>query len=596
MANPESIYSKKTSQFSQELKTKKQQLLWSSMLRLFIFLLIVFAIYIFWGDIRFIAGSVLIGLIVFFSLVSRHSNLQHKRQKLEALLYINQTEIEVLNRKFSKLPSGKSYKDSTHYYSQDIDLFGERSFFQYLNRTALKDGERTLAGILTSNEINIIKEKQQAIQELSEKIEFRQEFSALAQLTNIGDAKKDNPIEGNLNALKSHKFFTPKYVKPLSTVFSMISIISIVAYFTDFITGIQLVSWFFLGIIITGIYIKKVNGLSGMVSKMQAVFQQYHRLLAILENVSFSAELLQENQNCIATEKKKASEILKEFSKAIDALDQRNNLLFGFLGNGFFLWDLRQSAKLEKWMKAYTETVGDWFNVIAWTDAYNSLGNFAFNHPSYVFPKITENKIVIKAKNAVHPLISPQEAVTNSFKIEQEEFFIITGANMAGKSTFLRMVSLQIVMSNVGLPVCATSCDYSPIKLITSMRTVDSLAEEASYFYAELSRLKFIIDQLKKDRYFIVLDEILKGTNSTDKAIGSRKFLEKLVASHSTGIIATHDLSLCEVAKKLPSVENHYFDAQIIDDELFFDYKFKDGICQNMNASFLLKKMEIVDD
>ena len=166
---------------------------------------------------------------------------------------------------------------------------------------------------------------------------------------------------------------------------------------------------------------------------------------------------------------------------------------------------------------------------------------------------------------------------------------------MAGKSTFLRTVSLQIVMANIGLPVCATTVEYSPIKLITSMRTSDSLTDDESYFFSELKRLKFIVQEIQKDSYFIVLDEILKGTNSTDKAIGSRKFVERLVRSKSTGIIATHDLSLCETANDLPQVHNYFFDAEIINDELHFDYTIKKGICQNMNASFLLKKMEIVE-
>jgi DNA mismatch repair ATPase MutS len=165
---------------------------------------------------------------------------------------------------------------------------------------------------------------------------------------------------------------------------------------------------------------------------------------------------------------------------------------------------------------------------------------------------------------------------------------------MAGKSTFLRTVSLSIMMSNIGLPVCAKSYQYSPIKLITSMRTNDSLSDDESYFFSELKRLKFIIDEIKNDTYFIILDEILKGTNSKDKAIGSRKFVEKLVKSNSTGIIATHDLSLCKITDELKQVKNYYFDAEIINDELYFDYTFKTGICQNMNASFLLKKMEIV--
>lgn len=167
---------------------------------------------------------------------------------------------------------------------------------------------------------------------------------------------------------------------------------------------------------------------------------------------------------------------------------------------------------------------------------------------------------------------------------------------MAGKSTFLRTVALQILMANTGLPVCAESCKYSPIKLITSMRTSDSLGDDESYFFSELKRLKYIVDTISKDRYFIILDEILKGTNSTDKAIGSQKFVERLVETNSTGIIATHDLSLCELSENLGAVENYYFDAEIVNDELHFDYLLKTGVCQNMNASFLLRKMKIVRD
>ena len=169
---------------------------------------------------------------------------------------------------------------------------------------------------------------------------------------------------------------------------------------------------------------------------------------------------------------------------------------------------------------------------------------------------------------------------------------------MAGKSTFLRTISLSIIMANIGLPVCAKSFDYSPIKLITSMRTSDSLTDDESYFFSELKRLKMIIESVqlteKPGDYFIILDEILKGTNSTDKAIGSRKFVERLVKLGAMGIIATHDLSLCEISKDLSEVKNYYFDAEIIDNELHFDYTFKEGICKNMNASFLLKKMEII--
>src|SRR5690625_3138297 len=590
---PQSIYINKIKLFEADLKKVKKQLFASSMLRLTVFLLMAFGVYLLWGQLQWILIELIVGFALFLSLVSRHVGLQQKRNRLEALIHINQNEVEILNGNYAHLPHGETYQNPQHEFSQDIDLFGKKSFFQYLNRSSLLEGELRLVEMLTENSIDDIERKQQAIKDIGEKIDFRQDFSAYAKLSRT---EEDTSPKKNLFELQTHEFFTPKMAKGLSWVFSVISVGLITAYFTDFIPGMWVLLWLFVGMIISGIYIKRVNLLSDKVSKMQKVFRQYHLLIELLENTTFTSELLLEKQKQIVTEDKIASQVLKDFSKAIDALDQRGNLLFGFFGNGFLLWDLRQSARLEKWIKNHAEQAEVWFEVIAEVDAFISLGNFAFNHPNYTYPTITDNQTVIDAKDAVHPLIPEDEAITNDIKIDKEEFFIITGANMAGKSTFLRTVSIQILMSNLGLPVRASFCEYRPIKLITSMRTVDSLAEESSYFYAELSRLKFIIDKLKKDDYFIVLDEILKGTNSKDKAIGSKKFVKKLVNLHSTGIIATHDLSLCEITDELPQVRNHFFDAQIIDDELYFDYKFKEGICQNMNASFLLRKMQIVDE
>ncbi|HSQ46393.1 MAG TPA: hypothetical protein VLM44_05675, partial [Lutibacter sp.] len=355
-----------------------------------------------------------------------------------------------------------------------------------------------------------------------------------------------------------------------------------------------LLIWIFVGLGISGIYYNKVNELYKEASNAKDTFKQYHKLLGEIETASFESQILKEKQMEIQTESQKASLIFAKFSKILDAFDQRNNLIIAFFGNAFLLRDLKLSHNLEKWMDSYKTKVADWINVIAFFDAQNSLANFAFNHPNYVFPEIVQHKNVIAAQNLGHPLLKVLQRVDNDFTIENQQFFIVTGANMAGKSTFLRTVSLSIVMGNMGLPVCASAFRYSPIKLITSMRTSDSLADNESYFFSELKRLKFIVDEIKNEDYFIILDEILKGTNSTDKAIGSKKFVQKLVSSKSTGIIATHDLSLCEIEKEMPEVQNYYFDAEIINDELFFDYKLKEGICKNMNASFLLKKMEII--
>lgn len=590
MKEPRVFYKEQIEKYQHSLKKTSRKLAFSSLFRFIVFLTTAFLIYTFFGDTNAVLTSLILGIAIFLMLVSRHTNIKNERDRYRELIRINETEIKVLNRQFHDLPGGTEFEDHSHPFSQDIDLFGKGSFFQYLNRTALTEGKLRLAGLLKSNDIENIPAKQQAIKDLSAKADWRQNFSARATLV-----KTETPTAAIVQWLKEYCFFVPAIMKWLPWLFSAISVAVITAFYLDIIGGVELGLYFFAGLLITGLYVKKINLLSESVSRIQDTFHQYHQLLALIEDTNFSAEVLIEKKREITSEAQKASNILKEFSRAIDALDQRHNMIFGIFGNGFLLWDLRQSYRLESWIKKHGEQVKHWFEVIEFFDAYNSLGNFAFNHPAYVFPKIVSGNHIIEAEQLAHPLLDPAKRIANDFKIDSEQFFIITGANMAGKSTFLRTVSLQLVMANLGLPVCATSCIYTPIKLITSMRTTDSLTDDESYFFSELKRLKYIVNEIKTDQYFIILDEILKGTNSTDKAIGSRKFIEKLVRSQSTGIIATHDLSLCEVTKDHRQVKNYYFDAEIIDDELNFDYRFKEGVCQNMNASFLLKKMEIVD-
>ncbi len=584
------FYNQEKKQQEEYLKKANQQLNISSIVRLIVFLGAAFGIYYFFDTWKIAVLIALVAFILFLFLVSRHTNLQEKRDKIQELVKINELELQVLRRDYFQLATGEEYDDPLHPYSQDIDLFGRGSFFQYVNRTALKAGKNRLAFILKENSIEGIEDKQLMVQELAEKVKWRQEFTAVAALI-----KTETSSDTVLSWFRGYKRFVPSFMKWFPYLFSGISVTLCILYFLNQIKGIHLFLWFLAGLLITGYFIKKVNLLSGSVDKVQDTFHQYHRLLALMENTEFTSTILKSFQQQIKSENKKASEVFKEFSKAIDALDQRSNFLIGVLLNGFLLWDMQQSYKLEKWIVGYSQNVEKWFEVIELTDAYNSLGNFAFNHVNYTFPILVAEEKIIQSMQLAHPLLNPEKRIANDFEIKNEHFFIITGANMAGKSTFLRTVSLQIVMSNVGLPVCAESCKYHPIKLITSMRTTDSLSDDESYFFSELKRLQFIVNQIKDDKYFIILDEILKGTNSTDKAIGSKKFIQKLIKSKSTGIIATHDLSLCEVAEELPQVKNYYFDAEIINDELHFDYRFKTGVCQNMNASFLLKKMQIVD-
>lgn len=589
MKKPFDFYSKEKLELEKEATKLKRKSINLSVFRFGIFLTTCFFIYLTFGSYPDVFIIAFLGVLLFGFLVTKHVSLQRKRAIINAKININSTELDILNRNFHQLDSGEEFVNQTHYYSHDIDLFGVGSFFQYANRTVTVDGRKLLANAFTENKINGIVEKQNTIKELAKKVKWRQHFSALASLIPTKDTS-GFITDWILN-------YTPvlsKYLAKIQIIFSIISLTLIGLVSFGIIPFSILLFWFFIGLFVTGIFLKKTSNLYLETDKVRETFKQYHVLLNEIENEFFSSKVLKEKQKIISSESKKASLIFKEFARILDAFDQRNNILIAVTGNGLFLTEINNACKVEKWISKYKHTVDKWFSVVAFFDAQNSLANFHFNHTAFIFPEIIVEKGIVQSTNLGHPLLKVDKRIDNDFTIDKEQFFIVTGANMAGKSTFLRTVSLSIVMANCGLPVCAESFKYSPIKLITSMRNTDSLTEDESYFYSELKRLKFIVDEIKTTDYFIILDEILKGTNSKDKAIGSKKFIEKLTKSKSTGIIATHDVSLCELENEFPDINNYYFDAEILDDELHFDYTLKNGICKNMNASFLLKKMEIV--
>ena len=589
MTNPLSYYQSETKRLEQIGKKLRSQLKFLGLLRISLFSLLVISSYYLIPHITALLIVLGIGSILFVFLVLKYQQLQKDRKLTGHLLALNQKEIQALKGEFHLFPSGGEFSDPNHSFSNDIDLFGKGSFFQFLNRTATFSGKSKLASILLENNIEQIEQKQAVIKELAPKVSWRQNFIANACMV-----KNETDPEHVIDWIKSHNVFLPGYMKTLVPVFSALSLIFVFITALSMASFFLLVLWFFLGLIVTLPFFKKINTVYGAAGKIKNTFKQYEALLSQIESLEINAVLAKQQQSRIHSSEIKASEIFKEFSKILDAFDQRNNMLFGILGNGFLLWDIKNTILIDKWVTKYKDQVDQWFEVIAYFDTQISFSNYVFNHPDHNFSEIVEKNQFLEARELGHPLLPVKHRVSNDYCINVKEFHIITGANMAGKSTFLRTVSLAIVMTNIGLPVCAKVMSYSPVKLITSMRTSDSLTDDSSYFYAEIKRLRFIIEAIKNESYFIILDEILKGTNSKDKALGSIKFLEKLVDSGSQGIIATHDLSLCEIEKKFSQIKNKYFDARIRNEELFFDYKLKEGVCKTMNASFLLKKMEII--
>lgn len=591
MTQPTELYEKKTVACTEAARQQRKRLRLSSGIRLLVFAAMGLFIYLALnGQLLYGIGAVvLLGLFAY--LVSRHQDLKYEAARLKELIKMNQIEIEVLHGSYSTLEDGSVFLEPGHPYQDDLDLFGPDSFYQYLNRTGLPAGGGLLARWLSSNDFNGIDRKQEAIRELGPRVDWRQNYTATARMIQspVSPEVLTTWFSGYSRKLPSRTRFLP-------TVFSIFSVgVAVLSVLQVLPLGV-LIGVFFTGLLITLPFVKRIGALAQHTGKMQDTFRQYGRLVRQIEGASFQAAVLSDTRKALVGAGPPVSEVLEKFNRIIGALDQRNNLIIALFGNAFFLWDLRQARAVEEWIGSYGSAVGGWFGALARFDAYNSLANFGFNHPAYTYPEIGKGAAgYIKSNGLAHPLLF-ETPVTNDFKVECGNFMVITGANMAGKSTFLRAVGLSIVMANMGLPVRATSMGYTPVPLITSMRTSDSLSRHESYFFAELKRLKTIVDHLQEQPYFVILDEILKGTNSKDKAQGSQEFLERLVKLQATGLIATHDLSLCEVADRIPEVQNFFFDAEIREGTLYFDYRLKPGVCSNMNASFLLRKLGVVED
>ena len=341
-----------------------------------------------------------------------------------------------------------------------------------------------------------------------------------------------------------------------------------------------------------------INKIHDNLSRKFDSIEKYRQLISIIEKESFKSDLLNKLKSVFVNEKSSASGNIKELKSLTDKLDARMNIVVAILLNGILLWDINVMCGIENWRKKNKEHFMKWVDAIGEFDAFISLGMYAHNNPTYVFPEVETNHFVIEGENLGHPMIQESVLVKNNYNIAHApKVDLLTGANMAGKSTFLRTVGVNLTIAMIGAPVCASRYKFSPIHLFTSLRTNDSLQENESFFYAELKRLHLLTEQYEQGKkVFFLLDEILKGTNSKDQHAGSEALIKKILKLNGVGIVATHDVELSKLATEFPDkVRNLCFNITIENDKLNFNYKLAEGVCSTMNASFLMKKMGIVD-
>lgn len=588
------IYKERAERFAQKAGQLKQQSGWLSFTRLLSFLFFVFLVYqCTQTGSGWVIASTIITFGAFLFLVKWYDKLQQQKQFFAALADCNEKEDRFLLTNQSLYDAGREYEDPHHPYSYDLDLFSEGGLFSYLNRCSTSFGKEALANDLLNPDTDAIRERQEAIKELSGKIDFRQQLYAHGSLHQ--SKKKD--LERLLHWIDDDvKLIDPKWYY-LLMVFPLATIGSLTFYlFTASETAFSLFSKLFVvNLVIAFSFARKITSQLSVSTSVTKILQNYSNQLKLIEKEVFQSPVLKNYQQQLCEKKQGASSLIGQLASLFNYLETVVNLVVSLLLNGLFLFHVHILYRLGIWKKQHAGHIKNWLKVIGKLEALGSFANLSYNNKSFAFPEIKKQPS-FEAGNLGHILVKEGKRVCNNVSFDQQKFVILTGSNMSGKSTFLRTLGSNLVLAKAGSVVCATRFGFYPFDIFVSMRITDSLQDSESLFYAELKRLQSIIRSLKENRHtFVILDEILRGTNSNDKRNGTIGLIRKLAAFDTFGIIATHDLVVTELAKEYPAfVSNKAFESAIVNDELLFDYKLKDGVCNTLSASYLMKKMEII--
>lgn len=594
--NPENHYTERLSLTAGQLQQVKKQIFRISMLRLALFIAGIAGLYFFFNQTTLLIICICLTFLPLFILVKIHNRFFIRKEWLETQARIIQEELQALSGDYSSFEDGKEYVNPEHPYSFDLDIFGRRSLFQSINRTCTFFGKNRLAKWLQNHlhEKTSIEKRQEMVREISEHTLFREQFR-VAGLVHHGQSSDGEKIQAwsQSPAQYLHAGWVKSFIWGIPVINSLLLITSLAGW-TSFSWlglsfGIFLVLSF--GIIKRATYIQETYG------KQLKSLNGYARLIALAKAEDWKSAGMQELMERFNLNGQSPIQALQQLSKELDRLDLRNNQFLYVLLEGSIFFQLQEIVRIERWKVRYGQYISEWLETVGELDALCSLGTLAYNHPQYTYPELTEKPFCFLATQMGHPLMPASQCVKNDATIPSRPFFlIITGANMAGKSTYLRTIGVNYLLACIGAPVCCERLKLHPNQLITSLRTSDSLSDNESYFFAELKRLKRIIDLLNQGKQlFIILDEILKGTNSMDKQKGSFDLIRQFMQLKANGIIATHDLLLGSLIKQFPEeIRNYCFEADIKENELTFSYKLREGVAQNMNACFLMKKMGII--
>lgn len=549
-------------------------------------------------DASWTLGVALCVLFLYFYIRNLDTKNDRKIADASALKLVYEKEVAYQTGDYTKFDAGERYLQPTHPFTFDLDVFGQGSLFQRINRTISSGGSDYLAESLsgkweslpTAELLKHIEQRVEAIGELAGNEPFLSQFKAQGAEKPIDTAAVKEAF-GSIHALQIPSYFGNSTFRILIYANLVGFYLSIFLSIGNFVPAFLPLWWgifnFFLATFCTHKYIKLVNE---AISKLKDQVRGYVNMASLIEKQSFTAAHLCELKANLSG----AMASFGQLERILQKIDNRSNEIGIVLFNCFGLLDITIIRHFLRWQCTYEPITDQWIGASSIFDALVSMATFRLNEDKAEEATVVgDNEVSYKARSIYHPFLG-EKAVRNNFDIQNHEYYIITGANMAGKSTFLRTLGVNYILAMNGLPVFAEEMRVSVFRLFTNMRTTDDLTHGISYFNAELLRLKQLIASLDPNvPSLIILDEILKGTNSLDKLNGSRLFLEYISERNVTGVIATHDLELSKLEDENPQrFHNYSFEIELGTD-VTYTYKIGRGVARNQNATFLLKQILI---
>ncbi len=556
-----------------------------------------------------------ISIVCFAFAIKRYNKTAFLKKHTAFLKGINEFEILREECTLEEFDTGQKFINQNHPYTSDLDIFGQHSIFQLLNRTTTESGTIRLSEWLAAPVPNDeILERQEAIKEISQKLDWRQNFQASGM--HFQSKKSDY---NKLLAWVEAPVVLLKYRLIYLAVVLILPVLSLLGlyFFLDnmFSLNLNASNWYFyilpflIVLIINNFILRKVKAIADDIVKTSQenidILKGYRTLINKIESEKFNSKKLNGLQSILIKNKFSAFREMNKLCRLLEFSQQRGvrikfisvggNQLYPLLNN-FLLIDIYLIIETEKWKARNKTFLKSWAEAVSEFEVLNSFAGFCYSNPLYTFPDIIENNNYVHFESLGHPLIRSNNRVCNNFHSDgYGDVIMITGSNMAGKSTFLRTVGVNLVLALAGAPCCAKNGQVSNLKLFTSMRTQDNLEKGISSFYAELNRIEKMLRLIVENNQsiYFLLDEMFKGTNSEDRHKGGFSLINQLSKLKTSGIIATHDIELARLSENKKLVANYSFNSEMINNSMVFNYKLDNGICYDFNASELMKKSGI---